>query len=418
LSWQQLYRSLKRKLRVRARNVLDLTARQRELFITATEKLREAFIRDKIPERELLEAEEWIGEFNRLVSTLKEGGVLRDVILTRELRSFVEDPRAHLRKKLFNYTFELLTGVRGPMSYERTCEAALTTSLRTNMRTLYQTWVFLALLKHLTSGGGRMVYPQHGFLSVERSGMQRLGMIPPNCIVETIRGFVSLFIEVPRPICWEDGGDLSRVWKLYTALRPDFMAYGGPVMDIVDLERNPPIKRPNVVIEVKELEDWPKRVRELRGRLSEPISAEDWRFLWIKGLVEGLGRTIGAEGVRVRVGRRTYSMRVGEPELLRVYWSIYQPDEMVLISRAKVPQEVRSELEDFCRVYDGVGFEVDALKEVAEQVEKHASGDGLDTLTAVARELGLRRFDRRRLHRCLVELVKRHKDEFTKLLGG
>jgi len=376
LSWQEFYRSLKRKLRVRGRNVLDLTARQREFFINATEELREAFISEKVPEQELQEAEEWIGEFNRLVSSLKEGGVLRDVILTRELRSFVEDPRTHLRKKLFNYTFELLTGVRGPMSYERTCEAALTTSLRTNMRTLYQTWVFLTLLKHLTSGGGRMVYPQHGFLSVERSGMQRLGMIPPNCIVETLEGFVSLFVEVPRPICWEDGGDLSRVWNLYTALRPDFMAYGGPVMDIVDLERNPPIKRPNVVIDVKELEDWSKRVRELRGRLSEPISAEDWRFLWIKGLVEGLGRTIGAEGVRVRVGRKTYSMRVGEPELLRIYWSIYQPDEMVLISRAKVPQEVRSELEDFCRVYDGVGFDVDALKEVAEQVEKHASGGG------------------------------------------
>ena len=341
---------------------------------------------------------------------------MRDVILTRELRSFVEDPRAHLRKKLFNYTFELLTGVRGPLSYERTCEAALTTSLRTNMRTLYQTWVFLTLIKHLTSEGGRIVYPQHGFLSVERSGMQRLGMIPPNCIVETLEGFISLFVEVPRPICWEDGGDLSRVWNLYTALRPDFMAYGGPVMDIVDLERNPPIKRPNVVIDVKELEDWSKRVRELRGRLSEPISAEDWRFLWIKGLVEGLGRTIGAEGVRVRVGRKTYSMRVGEPELLRVYWSIYRPDEMILISRAKVPQEVRWELEDFCRVYDGVGFEVDALKEVAEEVEKHASGDGLDTLTAVARELGLRKFDRKSLRSCLIEFVRRHRDELLEIL--
>ena len=149
MSWQEFYRSLKRKLRVRGRNVLDLTARQREFFINATEELREAFISEKVPEQELQEAEEWIGEFNRLVSSLKEGGVLRDVILTRELRSFVEDPRTHLRKKLFNYTFELLTGVRGPMSYERTCEAALTTSLRTNMRTLYQTWDFLTLLKHL-----------------------------------------------------------------------------------------------------------------------------------------------------------------------------------------------------------------------------------------------------------------------------
>jgi len=418
LSWLELYRSLKSKVRVRARNVLDLTSEQREFFITASEGLREAFIRDKVPEQELYEAEEWIGEFKRLVSSLRDGGVLRDVVLTRELRSFVEDPRAHLRKKLFNYTFELLTGVRGPMSYERTCEAALTTSLRTNMRTLYQTWVFLALLKHLTSGGGRIVYPQHGFLSVERSGMQRLGMIPPNCIVETLEGFVSLFVEVPRPICWEDGGDLSRVWKLYTALRPDFMAYGGPVMDIVDLESNPPIKRPNVVVEVKELEDWPTRVRELRGRLSEPMSAEDWRFLWIKGLVEGLGRTIGAEGMRVRVGRKTYSMRVGEPELLRVYWSIYRPDVMVLVSRAKVPREVRSELEEFCQVYDGVGFDDEKLRDAAEVVGKYASGEGVDTLTAVARELGLRRFDRRELRKRLLELVRRHRRELVEALGG
>ena len=61
--------------------------------------------------------------------------------------------------------------------------------------------------------------------------------------------------------------DLSRIWKFYTALRPDMMVYGGEVMDIVEIDSDPPVRRPDLIIEVKELYDWYKRVREVRGNI-------------------------------------------------------------------------------------------------------------------------------------------------------
>jgi len=70
------------------------------------------------------------------------------------------------------------------------------------------------------------------------------------------------------------------------------MIYKGFYIDIVDLKGEIPIKRPNYVIEFKELDDWWKRWRYLKGY--KPLSGNEWRARWIKGLYEGLAEVLGA----------------------------------------------------------------------------------------------------------------------------
>jgi hypothetical protein len=90
---------------------------------------------------------------------------------------------------------------------------------------------------------------------LERSGRQRLASIPPDAIIETGYGALSFFLEAPRLIAWEDTGDLRRAWKLYKAMRLDILVYGGRIMNILDEGDDPPIRRPDVIIKCKELED-------------------------------------------------------------------------------------------------------------------------------------------------------------------
>ena len=120
---------------------------------------------------------------------------------------------------------------------------AINTSYRTNLRTLYQNWGFLATLKELYREGAMTVYPEHGVLDLERSGKQKLRWIPPSLIVDVPgHGGSSFFIEAPRPLAWRDTGDLKEIWRLYVAFRPDLLVYGGRVYDIVEPDNSPPVK--------------------------------------------------------------------------------------------------------------------------------------------------------------------------------
>ena len=285
--------------------------------------------------------------------------------------SRLTSPREHLKKKIFLYTLDLLRGRIKLAEFVRTSSAAIKTSLRTNMRSVYQSWVFLSLLEHLAKNGARLIYPEYGYLSLERTGKQKLGAIPPNSVlsIEGV-GYVSFFIEAPRPVGWEDSKDLKRVWKLYVALRPDMLVYAGKVLDIVRPFRDPPIERPNLIIECKELVDWYQRVRDLKGTLAKPLSAEEWRSRWIQGLYDGLADVLGVkrqEAINLVKERKT--VRVKEDRLVALYRSLYKPDVMVLVSRAKVPCDVRRNLEEHgIEVLDDVGFNKDSLKPLADVV--------------------------------------------------
>jgi len=300
----------------------------------------------------------WVGVFLGELDRAAAAIGARGWSFPRELKSFLEDPRMHLRKKLFNYAFDLARGRIGPGEFLRKGEAAVRTSLKTNMRSIYQDWVFAALLTLLGEGwGARLVYPETRVVALERTGKQRAGSIPPNAVVSLPRGELSFFLEAPRPLGWEDPRDLERTWRLYVAPRPDVLVYSGMVLDIARPDSDPPVERPDVIIECKEQGDWFTRVRDLRGPGSAPMRASEWRARWLRGLEEGLADVLGVDRGSLRdfASGRSRSLRVPEHRLLLLYREVYRPRRLYLVSRARLPGGLRGELEsEGVIVVDGV----------------------------------------------------------------
>ncbi|MCI4436808.1 MAG: hypothetical protein JHC33_08390, partial [Ignisphaera sp.] len=271
---------------------------------------------------------------------------------------------------------------------------AVTTSLRTNLRSCYQLWSIAAIVRLLGDKGYSIAYPENRYLNFDRSGKQKLGTIPPNIIMLNIgRGYISFFHEAPRPLSWEDTADLQRVWSLYVALRPDLMVYSGRVLDIVDLSSNPPIKRPDVIIEFKELDEWWKRVRDLKGYFRKPLSAEEWRSKWIDGLFEGLAEAMGVR--RAEVEKRVEegaSLRLKEYQLLLLYKATYKPRKMFLVSRRETAPEVKNSLaESGIEVIDGVEFEPRNLEQLVDELDMMASfADAESIVIEIPRHLAIK----------------------------
>ncbi len=383
------------------------------------DELKDAMIRH-VAKNLLNEAIRWIEFVKKEIDELVEKLHLKGFTLPREFNSFIADPQAHLRKKLFNYVYDLVRNRISVEEFVRKASAALRTSLRTNMRTAYQIWCIAATLNILVdSHGYDLEFPEHRFLNFDRSGKQKLGMIPPNAVlINYFRGFVSLFHEAPRPLGWEDTSDLQRIWSLYTALRPDMLVYGGKVLDIVDLSKSPPIKRPDVLIEFKELPDWYQRVRDLRGYFRKPLTAEEWRSKWLEGLFDGLADIMGVKRseVRQRV-ESSASLRVREYKLVQLYVSTYKPKKAILVSKSLIPSDIRNELEMMgVTVFDGIEFDKKKLEGLASTIDEFAKFDYEDRvavsisakvlkqLSGICRSLGVKS-----VSECIekiVELVK------------
>ena len=344
-----------------------------------TEDTADCFIDCTIGEEPIREAKEWIKIFSKTIEEVIKVYGFTTVLYSKEFGSFIKDPWLHLRKKLFIYTHDLKRGRLSKEEYARKSLAAIRTSLRTNLRTLYQNWVFLSILMKLYEPGTLVIYPEHKVLSLERSGKQKLRWIPPNIVIDVPSiGSLSFYIEAPRPIAWEDTSDLKQAWSLYTALRPDMMVYGGRVMDITDLSSSPPVKKPDIIIECKELIDWYQRIRDVRGPLAKPLTAEEWRSRWIQGLWDGLADVLGVtrkeaiEEVKERKG-----IRLSEVKIVKLYKSVYNPKEMIVVSRYSVPSDVRKELESYgIKVIDNVGFERSKLSPLIRSLEKYAKESG------------------------------------------
>jgi len=393
------------------------------------EKLREEF-RDSFIEYilglEVNVAKEWINRLFEEIKLLKKNLNIDGVLFSKELRSFLEDPHAHLRKKIFNYMYDLFRLKIDTEEFEQVAGAALRTSLRTNMRSIYQGWVIAATLNLLAEEGGYLVYPEHKYISFERSGKQKLGWIPPNVVMYVEgKGFLSLFIEAPRPIGWEDTQDLKRAWRFYTALRPDMLVYGGKILNIVRLGQDPPIERPHMIIECKELEDWYVRVRDMRGPFAKPLTAEEWRSKWIQGLWDGLADILGvkrAEAVETVKEKKT--LRLKEPQILVLYRKFYNPDIMVLVSRAKVPEDIVEELkENRIEVVDNVGYNRENLRELTEillRIAKHASGKislevSWETYAQLEKLSKLLKLSKEEVLRKILKYALEHKDDIYRV---
>jgi hypothetical protein len=365
---------------------------------------------------------DWISNFNSAIEQLSATLGVKGVVFPKELKSFVEDPEAHLRKKLFIYAHDLARGRLKPEEFYAKACTAVKTSLLTNGRALYQSWVYAVLVLHTAKRGFRLVYPDDLYLHLERSGRQRTGTIPPNAVLSDGYRALSLFLEAPRPVGWEDSGDLARAWRLYVALRPDILAYGGRVLNIVARDGEPPVLRPGVIVECKELEDWYRRARELKGPITGPISAEEWRERWISGLYAGLAEVlnIDAGDLAAKLKERR-GLRLRDPQIAVLYKRFYEPRTMVLVSRAPVPSDVKKWLEgEGIHVIDNVGFNVEALAPIADVLEEEARREdaGVDfveltprakellrTVVLMAREKGLEDAPPRLIERALESLA-------------
>ena len=407
--WVKAYEELRSYIEAnRVRVDYSFESRDRK-FEELRERFREAFVREHVGNL-LAEADRWTAEMKAMVQLVTGHYRLKGVFFSKELSSFLEDPLSHLKKKIFNYMFELLRGRVSLEEFERSAAAAISTSIRTNMRTTYQNWAFLSILYLIAERERpRIVYPEIPYLPLERSGRQRTKSIPPNLVLEVSGGkTISFFLEAPRPISWEDTEDLKRYWSLYVTLRPDLLVYGGERMNILDLNSDPPITRPDVIVEFKELEDWYARAREVRGPFAEPMTAEEWRFRWLEGLWSGLSEILGVERQKVEErAKLRRGIRAREDRIVVLYSRVYRPKCMLLISRAKVPSQIRSDLEgEGIRVVDGVGFNPENLEEAAETILGHARPSrGVKTIELSLEAYEMLRHAARRLNVTLEEAL-------------
>ncbi|MBB5254380.1 hypothetical protein [Sulfurisphaera ohwakuensis] len=332
------------------------------------EKLKEEFV-DYIIGSKIKEAYDWISNLYVVLEELKEKLSIKGWLFSREMKSFVENPKKHLVKKLFLYFHDLVRGRITAEEFFTKGRQAVNSSFGSNMRSIYQIWGFSSILLGLAEKDFKLSYPEHGYLSFDRTGKQKSGTIPPNAVVSDIFGrSYSFFIEAPRPIAWEDGNDLQKVWKLYSTLRPDMLIYKGFYMDIVDLSGNIPIRRPNYIIEFKELDDWWKRWRYLKGY--KPLSGNEWRARWIKGLYEGLAEVLGATlKDNMPEFAQDKGKRIKEYKIIDLYKSIYNPDKGVVISRTKIDEQVVSELSsENILVIDDTGFSSEKLSPIVDEL--------------------------------------------------
>lgn len=388
------------------------------------EELREATIEALVEPSELERAARWVAALEAAAKSAAAKLGASGWTLPRELKSFSENPRAHLRKKLFLYAFDAARGKLSLDDYLEKARAALTTSLKTNMRSVYQGWVFASLLEALAEEGAELVYPEHGVIPLDRSGKQRAGSIPPNAVLRIpARGELSFFVEAPRPIGWEDTSDLAKAWRLYVSLRPDVIVYSGRVLNALAPEGSDlPVLRPDAIVECKEQSDWYERSRDLRGPFAKPLTAEEWMSIWLSGLWAGLAEVLGVSGApaeELREGKKK-SLRVSEPQLVALYKRVFKPSRMFLVSLPALPERVRAELAELgVEVHDGVEIgEASRLKALASELAKLAGGSGsgfFDEVLARLRERGLRPA-RSELEEALKRLALEHFDELLELL--
>jgi hypothetical protein len=342
------------------------------------DKFRECVVHSYISSAEVEKARRYVETLRQLVDEVSALIGARGWLLPREAGDFAKNPVEHLKKKLTLYTYDLLRRRINIEEYASKARAALGSSMRSNLRIIYEVYVLVAIVYHLSKKGAKLVYPEHRFIHFDRHGKQVSGTVPPNLVINVDgRGALSFFLEAPRPLGWRDFKDLQQVWRFYITLRPDIMVYSGVVLDIVDLSSpDIPIKRPDVIIECKELEDWFIRRRELKGPVSPSISFNEWFKRWLSGLWTGLADVLGVDSSIVKEvaeGRRR-GVWVTETQLIKLYNAIYKPRSFYLVSSPRLPAHVVNELESSgVKVYDGVVVgDLKALEGVSEEILKYA----------------------------------------------
>jgi hypothetical protein len=324
----------------------------------------------------LHEAKVWISEYLRVLEEIKERLKINGVLYSKEMKSFLDDPRRHLVKKLFIYYHDLIRGRITVEDFIKKGKQAITSSFNSNMRSIYQSWGLFSLLLLLSERGYVLIYPEHRYIDLDRNGKQKSGIIPPNVVVGNAFNSFSFFLEAPRPISWEDGRDLEKVWKFYSLVRPDMLIYEGIEVDIVDFNGDIPIKRPHYIVEFKELENWWKRWRYLKDY--KPLSGNEWRARWLKGLYEGLAEVLGVKEKELPSFSEGETKRVKEYKVIELYKAIYRPKKGMVISRVSVDSTVKEDLGEGIILVDDVRFDYNKLKDIVNELTNTNSVENVD----------------------------------------
>jgi hypothetical protein len=334
------------------------------------EKIKYEFV-DEVMQDKLREAKIWINELYKVFEELQERLKVKGMLFSREMKSFLDNPRRHLVKKLFIYYHDLIRGKLSVEDFIVKGKQAILSSFNSNMRSIYQSWGLASIVLLLAEKGNyELIYPEHGYLDFDRSGKQKSGTIPPNIVVGNVVTSFSFFLEAPRPITWEDGGDLEKVWKFYSLVRPDMLIYEGTEINIVDPQGDIPIKRPDYIVEYKELPNWWKRWRYLKDY--KPLDGNEWRARWLKGLYEGFAEILGVEAKDLPSFSEGKSKRIKEYKVIELYEAIYKPRKGgVVISRVPVEDEIKREIiNDNVTLIDDVGFNQGRLEILIEKMTK------------------------------------------------
>lgn len=174
--------------------------------------------------------------------------------------SIPEDVRSWLVERVLEYVSAVVLGHADEGVALRKARVAARSASTALLRDLYETWVFLSLIKTLA--------PRSSFISpiwLTRRGLQRASRsIPPNCTMMLGDGrWVSLFLEAPRYIGWSTPEEVEVAAMTRRLPRPDIMVYvrDEKVDDILEPKSELGIVPPDAILEVKCFEGWWKKPR-------------------------------------------------------------------------------------------------------------------------------------------------------------
>ncbi len=167
-----------------------------------------------------------------------------------------EDIRKWLTNRIIEYVSSIVFFDTSEKEALEKAKQAANSAAHTLFRDMYEIWFFLNICFLLAP-----ISSSVSVIRIHRKGLQLKKKIPPNCWFEINFKYVNLFLEAPRYISWDTYDEFLIAQKIKRAPRPDIMIYitEQPLEDILDESRDPPIKPPNGIIEIKCFNGWWKK---------------------------------------------------------------------------------------------------------------------------------------------------------------
>lgn len=268
------------------------------------------FLLDNVFDGDLRVVEGEVSRYNLLCDDVCFFFNIKYVFHSRAFGSFLADPRGHVRSVILPKIRRFVRRGVNSTRFYRLINLTVKKCIDTNGRILFQNFVVLSILYNLHDHDVRIVYPNGSWIHLDRRGHQHGGVIPPNFVVRVDGRLLSFFLEAPRPVEWSLPLKSGEPLPLHAAPRPDILIYRGWIENIIG-DSNFIIKPPNLIIECKEIDGWWKSTRSSKG---------------VKHITNGEIESVDAFNV------------------MELYYELYRPDKIVLVSKVRVPRGVKYKL--------------------------------------------------------------------------